>query len=525
MDFGRTQGVFNYSDNALSTMRMNYVKRPSNIAVQLGDTQISWKEFWERSNRFGNALIQLGMNKGDRMQIFLPNCLEYPEVVVGGIKAGLIDTAGNFRLTGKELAYQLKDCGARAIVLKSIDQYQNVQAIIDEVPCLEFIIMIDEGNPDGTLSYYSLLSDARVDDPPVDVLPDDLHLLMYTGGTTGQPKGAARTNKCDYHMSNAVCHELGLNHEDVYLAVAPMYAAASMGYLFATLLSGGGIGIVPSFIPDQIGAYIEKYKATWIFMVPIMYEWFLAQPEEILHKHDVSSLRHVCSCGAPLRNQSAEKMIMFFKEAEVSNWLGASEFGFVTKFSYKNGIKDEGCIGKAVFDLELKLFDEKGNPVDDGQPGILYGRGYSMWIGYFNKIEATQEAYLDHEWGSVGDIARKDEDGDFFIVDRKNDMIITGGTNVYPIEIEKVIITIDGVKDVAVIGVPDEKWGEAVKAIVVKTASSNISEDSIIQACKQQLAGFKAPKTVDFISEIPRSFVGKILKKELRKPYWENHNS
>lgn len=525
LDFGRKKGKLGYSDNILSTMRMNVVRRPYSPAVMLGDITLSWAEFWERSSRLGNALIKLGLKKGDRLQIFLPNCLEYPEVVIGGNKAGLINTAGNFRLTGKELSYQLNDCGARAIILKSVEQYENLKAVREEVPDLEHVIIIDSHNIKECLSYYELLNDASPEEPDVDVLPGDLHLLMYTGGTTGYPKAAARTNKSDYHMANAVCHELGLRFDDIYLAAAPLYAAASMGYMFATLLSGGALGIVPAFIPNQLLTYVEKYRATWVFMVPIMYEWVLNQHQEVLIKSDISSLRHVCACGAPLRNQTAMRMIEFFKGAEVSNWLGASEMGFISKFSYKNGLKGEGCVGKAVFDLELCVFDDHGQPVKPGEPGILYGRGYSMWEGYLNKPEATQSAYLDHEWGTVGDIVRQDEDGDFFIVDRKNDMIITGGTNVYPAEVEKVILTVPGVQDVAVIGVPDEKWGEAVKAVVVRKPGSSVSEEEIISYCRKDLAGFKVPKSVDFIDQIPRSFIGKTLKRELRKKYWEGRSS
>lgn len=525
MDFGRTKGKFNYSDNSISTMRTNFVKAPTNPAVKFEDVTLSWQDFWERSNRLGNALIKLGLKKGDRVQIFLPNCLEYPEVVIGGNKAGLINTAGNFRLIGKELSYQLNDCGARAIIMKSVEQYENLKAIRDDVPALEYVIIIDEHNIAGCFSYYELLNNASGEEPDVDVRPEDLHLLMYTGGTTGFPKGAARTNKCDYHMANAVCHELGLRNDNVYLAVAPMYAAASMGYMFATLMAGGTVAIVPAFIPDKVLPYIEKYKATWVFMVPIMYEWIMNQPAEVLSKSDVSSLQHVCACGAPLRNQSAIKLINFFKDAEVSNWLGASEFGFISKYSYKHGIKEEGCVGKAVFELELKAFDEQGQPVKTGETGLLYGRGYSMWEGYFNNPEATREAYLDHEWGTVGDMVRQDEEGDFFIVDRKNDMIITGGTNVYPTEVEKVILTVPGVRDAAVIGVPDEKWGEAIKAVVVRSADSNVSEEDIINHCRKDLAGFKVPKSVDFVEEIPRSFVGKTLKREIRKKYWEGQDS
>lgn len=243
MDFGRIPGMKSYSDNGLSSIRINAGKRPKNLAVLFEDNTLSWSEFWDRCNRLANAYLKLGLKEGDRVQIFLPNCLEYPEVVIGGNLVALINTAGNYRLTGNELVYQLNDCGAKAIVFKTREQYETIKDVQNQAPTLEHLIMLDEDVPQGATSYKDLLSESASNDPEVAVRPEDIHLLMYTGGTTGHPKGAARTNKCDYHMANAVCHELGLNADDVYLAVAPMYAAASMGYLYATLLSGGRWGL------------------------------------------------------------------------------------------------------------------------------------------------------------------------------------------------------------------------------------------------------------------------------------------
>jgi len=245
------EGIKNYSDNGVSSIKINAGKRPKNLAVLFEDDELTWAEFWDRSNRLANAYLKLNMKKGDRVQIFLPNCLQYPEVVIGGNLALLVNTAGNCRLTGNELVYQLNDCGATAIVFKTREQCETIKDVQSQVPSLEHLIMLDDDVPPGVLSYKALLSESSPDDPGVAVLPGDVHLMMYTGGTTGYPKGAARTNKCDYHMANAVCHELGLSSDNVYLAVAPMYAAASMGYLYAALLSGGTVGIVPAFIPDK----------------------------------------------------------------------------------------------------------------------------------------------------------------------------------------------------------------------------------------------------------------------------------
>ena len=519
-DFNRVPGKKNFADDAMSSIRMNVIKNPDKTAVIYGDQQLKWRELWERSNRLANGLKGLELNKNDRVIIFLPNCLEYPESILGINKAGLVFCGANARLSGAEVAYQLSDSGARAIILQGIEQLEMIMAIRDQIPGLEHIIMID-GASDGVISYGDLLATSSAKEPDALLAPDDVHILMYTSGTTGKPKAAARTCKSDYHMANSVCHELGLTSDDVYLAVAPMYAAASMGYVYATMLSGGALAIVPAFVPDQVFGQIDRYKATWIFMVPIMYEWMLSIPAEVLDAHDVSSLRHVVACGAPLHVATAQKMIDRFPGADVSNWLGASEFGFISRFSYRDGLGQEGCVGKPVFDLELAVFDADGNIAPQGESGVLYGRGFSMWEGYLNNAEATAEAYLDHEWGTVGDIAQLGADGNFYIVDRKNDMIITGGINVYPVEIESVLMHHEAVADVAVIGVPDDKWGEAVKALVVPVQGAQVEEAGLLDYCRDKLAGFKVPKSVEFIEAVPRTLVGKALKRKLREKYWQ----
>lgn len=518
--FGRKPGKKSYSDDYLSTIRTNVIKNPGNTAVLFGDARLTWQDVWERSNKLGNALITMGLNRHDRVMIFLPNCMEYPEVILGVNKAGLVTTGCNYRLTGPEVAYQINDSGARAIILQGTDQLEAIQAIRDQTPALEHIIMIGQA-PKGVIAYQEALDSASAEDPPVEADSGEVHTLMYTSGTTGKPKAAARTYKSDYHMANAVCHALGLRSDDVYLAVAPMYAAASLGYVCATMLSGGTVVVIPSFVPAQIPSQIEKFKPTWFFMVPIMYEWMLNQSEEVFNSRDFSSVRALLSCGAPLYNATAQKIMERFPHAEVSNWLGASEFGFISSYTFSGGTASEGCVGKPVLDLELAVLDEDGNLVPEGEPGILYGRGFSMWEGYLNKPEATAEAYLDHEWGTVGDVVRKGEDGNFYVLDRKKDMIITGGMNVYPVEIENVVMTHEAVADVAVIGVPDEKWGEAVKALVVKAKDKDLDEGAIISLCRENLAGFKVPKSVEFIDQVPRSMIGKALKTKLREKYWE----
>ncbi len=522
LHFQRPEGKKTFSDDAISSIRMNVSKNPENIAVTFDQTQLTWGDVWERSNRLANGLISLGLKPLDRVLIFLPNSLEYPEAILGINKAGCVATAGNVRLAGPEIAYQLNDSQARAIILKDANTLETILSIKDQVPALDHIIMVEDSMGDNALSYNNLIQNNKPVEPQIEKHSHDIHLLMYTSGTTGKPKAAARTYKCDYHMANAVCHELGLNPEDVFLAVAPMYAAATMGYVLATMMSGGTVAIVPGFEPDKFFAQLEKTKATWVFMVPIMYEWVLKMPENLRNASDISRVKRFVNCGAPLSNTTAVTLVKQFPGIQISNWLGASEFGFISKYVCSENMPPEGCVGKPVFDLELAVFNEQGEKMPVNEPGILYGRGFSMFEGYLNKPEATSGAFMDHEWGTVEDIAKLGEDGNFYIVDRKKDMIITGGMNVYPVEVENALKLNPYVADVAVIGIPDEKWGEAVKALVVKTPQSDISEGQIIEFCRENLAGYKIPKSVTFIDEVPRSPIGKALKHKLKEKYWKD---
>lgn len=521
LSFQRQKGKKSFSDDLISSIRMNVSKNPDNIAVVFEETQLSWADVWERSNRLANGLISLGLRQHDRVLIFLPNCLEYPETILGINKAGCIVTGGNVRLTGPEIAYQLNDSNARAVILKGPEELETILSIKDQVPALDHIIMIDDKDMDGACNYYNLIAENQPVEPDIEKSSDDIHLLMYTSGTTGKPKAAARTYKSDYHMANAVCHEMKLGPDDIYLSVAPMYAAASMGFVLSAMMSGGTVSIVPGFVPDQLFAQLEKAKATWSFMVPIMYEWALKMPDEIRNARDIASVRCFIACGAPLSNATAVKMVKSFPGVEIANWLGASEFGFISKYIYSETMPPAGCVGKPLFDLELAVFDETGKKAAVNEPGVLYGRGYSMFEGYLNKPEATAKTFLDHEWGTVEDIAMLGEDGNFYIVDRKKDMIITGGMNVYPVEVENALMQHPAVADVAVIGVPDEKWGEAVKALVVLAGDTNASEAEIIEYCREKLAGYKMPKSIEFIDAVPRSPIGKALKNKLREKYWQ----
>ncbi|MGC8605260.1 MAG: class I adenylate-forming enzyme family protein, partial [Desulfomonilaceae bacterium] len=254
----------------------------------------------------------------------------------------------------------------------------------------------------------------------------------------------------------------------------------------------------------------------------VMYDRLMMLPHEVWEKYDLSSLRTLISGGAPLHTSTKLKIKQAFQTAELNEFYGSTELGVATCLRDTDQLRKERSVGKPGHDIELKLCDGDGAEVQRGEAGILYSRGLGGFRGYWKNENATAKAFLKGEWATVGDIGRQDKEGFYYIVDRLNDMIITGGVNVYPAEIEEVLHRMGKIQDVAVIGVPDEKWGEAVKAIVVPVKNADLTEKEIIHFCEDHVAKFKVPKSVDFVDVIPRTATGKILKKDIRKRYWSD---
>lgn len=529
MDFiGKQPGKTTLTSNGLTTIRGHVIKRPHQIALQTETFSETYAEMWQRCTQMANALLDKGFKKPDLAITYMPNCYQYVEIIVACVMANLPLSLGNYRLTPEEIIYQINNSGAK-IIFTQAEQYEMIKPLLDRLPTVQEVIVISDEKIEGVLNYEELIAGGSQEETNQDLQLEDMHLLFYTSGTTGKPKGAVRTLYCDYNMAVSTAIELGVSRDDTLFVAAPMYAAATAGYVYCTLLVGGTISVTPAFIPEDSLRLIEKFKATFVFMVPIMFKWMLAlQPQEILDKYDLSSVRLAVSCGATMHSDIFQAMVDKLPNAKCVNMLGVSELGFVTAITSDEwfGLKKEGSIGKGSFDIDMKIVDLEGNEVTEpGGIGVLYVKSPATFNGYWQNPQGTEESFLDDQWCSVGDMARFDEDGYYFLVDRAQDMIVSGGTNIYPAEVEKVIMEIEGIADVGVIGVPDDKWGEAVKAIVVLKPEHQVSEEEIIAYSRQHLAGFKIPKSVDYIDTIPRNAAGKMLKKDLRKPYWEGKDT
>lgn len=527
MDFnGKNPGKTTLISNGISTIRSNVLKRPASTALRMEGFSETYAELWQRCIRLANSLLARGYKKGDLAVTYMSNCCQFVEIMLACEMIGMPLTYGNYRLTPEEIIYQINNCEAKIIfVLK--EQYDLIFPLMDRLPTIKEIVLVGESPDPQVLTLEQLIADGTAEEPQIVVEPEDIQVLFYTSGTTGKPKGAVRTAYCNYNLTVSTAIELGLSRNDSLFVTAPMYAAATVGYLYTTLMVGGTVCIAPSFLPEESLRLIDLFKTTFVFMVPIMYDWVFSLPEEIQAKYDLSSVRIAAACGAPMHSHTFQKMREGFKNARCVNMLGCSELGYVTIISAEEWFDQhkEGSVGKGIFDMDLKIADQQGQELPPGEIGLLFGRSPQTFNGYWQNEQGTKEAFLDEQWGTVGDMAYMDGDGYVYLVDRANDMIVSGGTNVYPIEVENVILQMEGIADVGVIGVPDEKWGEQVKAIVVLKPGCEISEEEIINHCRQHLAGFKTPKTVDYIEMIPRNAAGKMLKKNLRKPYWEGKDT
>jgi len=494
---------------------------PHKLGARDSRCELSFARWHERATRLANGLLGLGLAKGDRVALLAYNCVEWMELYVALARAGLVAVPINFRLTPTEIAYIVQHSGARACVVQD-ELVDHVEAIRDELDLLpQGHICLGERAAPGWTAYEALIVAASTADPGVAVRPTDACALMYTSGTTGRPKGAIRSHEGNTLIALATALEMRFTRDDTGLMVMPMCHANSL-YFSHTFTHLGAACVIDdrrSFDPEALLATLAQEKITFTSLVPTHYIMMLALPEATKARYDVSRVDKLMISSAPARRETKLAIMEFFRNGKLHELYGSTETGWVTLLRPDEQLDRLGSVGREwAGSGPIRLLDAHGQEVADGEVGELYSRTPYVFDGYWKNPEKTAEAFSG-DWCSVGDMARRDADGYIHLVDRKSNMIISGGENVYPSEVEGVLGACPKVKDVAVIGVPDAKWGEAVMAVVVLHDGQHATEAELQDWCRERMAGYKRPRSIAFIADadMPRTATGKILHRTQRE--------
>ncbi len=496
---------------------------PEAEAIVFQTRRYNYRNFGDRVNRLANALLDLKIEKGDRVALLAKSSPDYLVSYFGIIKAGAVAVPLNFRLGGSECGYIINHSDARYLIFgqEFFDLVQTVRPTLKDVE--HFIMMGSSGIQDGIFSYEELIDRSSGKKLGLNVREEDVAIQIYTSGTTGHPKGAMLTHKNLAAASFMGVVALQITSAGRSLVVAPLFHAAAVILASTTILVGGTVIVMDHFEPEEVLKIIAEEKVTHGFFVPAMFRMLLDVPG--VEDHDYSSLHTLGFGAAPISYELLVACRKVFKCGLLQGFGQTEASTFVTSMSqeeYQRMANDPGSeqklrsVGKDFPGVHVRIVDENDQDLPHGEVGEIIARGDNMMSGYYKMPEETEEA-LRGGWLHTGDMGKFDAEGYLYIVDRKKDMIISGGENIYSQEIENTIIELQGVADVAVVGVPDEKWGEVPRAFVVRSPGADLSEEGVIEFCKKNLAGFKCPKTIVFIEALPRNAAGKVLKRKLRE--------
>ena len=501
---------------------------PAKAAFVWGHDVISYGEANARSDSLAGALRRFGISKGERVGVLMPNCPQLLESMFGTWKAGGCVVPLNARFQRDELVYHLADPRARAVIFGE-GHREMVAAIRDQVPGVERFICVGEPLP-GQLAYDELVAEDPGPPGPagdVDVADGDLAWLFYTSGTTGRPKGAMLSHGVLTFVSvDWVADLMPLQPEDVGLHAAPLTHGAGFHALALTMKGATQVLLRPhQFDPENFCATVERQRVTNAWLVPTQIKLLLNY--KALEKWDLSSLRWIVYGGSPMYVEDLKEalrrigpvFVQIFAQGETpmtATYLRREDHALTGAAAARLA----SC-GRARSGLEVRVLDEQDHELPRGQGGQICVRGPSVMKGYWERPEATAEA-LRGGWLHTGDVGYMDDHGYVYILDRTKDMVISGGANVYPREVEEVLIQHPAVSEACVVGVPHEIWGEAVKALVVLRPGETVTGEELTRFVGERLADYKKPKSVEFIDELPKNAYGKVLRRELKARYWES---
>jgi len=506
-DIVRTHGVARASDNSLIE----------------GDRTRTWGELYERSIRVANALQAAGVGVQDRVAFLDKNSIEHFEVFYGCALINAVSVDINWRLAPPEVEFIVNDAAAKVLVVHA-DFWPVVEAIRANLTTTQLIVVI--GGTGGDTDYETWVNSGATTDPGVQSASEDVAFQLYSSGTTGRPKGVMLTNNNFFVMLPGARTFWKLSDDMINLVAMPLFHIGGGGWATAGQFVGSSSIIVREMDPNAVIQLIEKHKITHGFLVPAVLQFMLMMPS--VKEADFSSLQLMVYGASPISLEVLTNSVEAFK-CDFMQVYGLTETTGATTLLPSEDHDPKGpnahrlrSCGLPAPGVEIRIMDnDTGKELPAREVGEIWCKSPQVMKGYWNNPKATAESITPDGWFKTGDAGYRDEDGYIYIHDRVKDMIVSGGENVYPAEVESALMSHPAIADVAVIGVPHEKWGETVKAIVVKKADVAVTEAEIIEFSKGLLARFKCPTSVDWIDALPRNPSGKILKKDLRAPYWE----
>ena len=498
--------------------------RGASIAYEFEGRQTTFAGFDANTNRVANALLALGLKKGDRIAYLGKNSDIYFELLMGAMKAGVVMAPVNWRLAGPEVAFIVGDCRAPALFVgpEFITQVHNIKA---DLPDVKHVITTEGGAPEW-LDFAAWRDAQSADDPAVTIEPKDIAIQLYTSGTTGKPKGAmlSHANLLNLATSGNEAERPDWNKwssDDVSLVAMPVFHIGGSGWGILGVYHGAKGVIAREFDATKVLDFIEQSGITKLFMVPAAMQFVVRQPRA--KTTDFSRLKYMLYGASPIPAALLKECIEVFKCGFVQLYGMTETTGTIVALppeDHVEGLERMRSAGKALPGVEIAILDADGKRLPPGEVGEIATRSGSNMVGYWNLPEATARTIGSDGWLRTGDAGYMDKDGYVYIHDRIKDMIISGGENIYPAEVESALCDHPDVAEAAVIGIPDDKWGEAVKAVVVMKPGKSATATDIINFARTRIAGYKTPKSVEFIEALPRNPSGKILRRNLRDPYW-----
>ncbi|WP_179300916.1 class I adenylate-forming enzyme family protein [Rhodococcus sp. ACPA4] len=490
--------------------------RRDKIAVIEGSRRrLTWEQVSERTARLAHALAARGVKRGDKIAAILQNRAEYPEIVYAAAGLGAAVVPISYRFTPREMTYALDFADIVAVVVDAdmVSTFVAANGVVGLAP-YQVLVLGEDPPANEYCDYETALASSSAEIDYLVAEEWDVYHLAFTGGTTGDPKACEVPQRIAVQNWLAITAEFGVLEHDVTLIAGPFYHGLGFVWGLQQLMVGGTVVMLRTFDAEEVLGTIEREKVTRAPMAPTMYSLILEVPSR--ERYDVGSMRGLVCAAAPLLTATKEALLSFFGGAGLYEYYGSTEGGFYSVLKPEDQLRKVRSVGLPWPGTEVRILDEDGKDVPCGEVGMIYKRGLALGARYYKNPEATAEAFRG-EWMTSGDLGRLDMEGYLYVVDRAKDLIIAGGVNIYPTEIEEVISQHPAVASVAVIGVPHEIWGETVVAYIVPKAGVGIDTAELDALCREQMASFKRPRIYELVSALPQNSSGKVLKNELRK--------